>query len=545
MPFPDFSATTPTFIRLLAEKFGSRELLVHEGRRLTYVKAEQKSAVLAKALLAHGVTKGTRIGILMPNSPEFLLIWLAATRIGAIAVPLNTFYKSKELAFTLRHADIEILFCLPSFLNNNYLDRIEECSPSIKTCTTAGIFVAEFPYLRKVFVWGDANRQWTASFSELFDMEYVNIDDASLAIVEACVTPADTMAIIYSSGSTADPKGAVHSHGAIISHSYNLTFCRDIEANDRCFSPMPFFWVGGLVFTLHCVMHKGACLITETVFNPEETLKLLERERVTHVSGWPHYGKAMIDHPSFQDRDLSAIRSGNIYAILPDHARPRDIELRSNGLGMTETCGPHSLGRMDVDLPESLRGSFGRPLEGVALKIVDRETGEEQPPGSIGELCVRGYSVMQGLYKVERESTFDSSGYYHTGDACYLDKDGHLFFVSRYGDMIKTAGANVIPREIEVLLESQAEIRSAFVVGIPELNRGEDVAAVVVLRDGFSLDSQTLKKRLKEELSSYKVPKHILFRHIDDLPFTDSGKIDKRKLVGQLVSVNEPIKTNA
>jgi acyl-CoA synthetase (AMP-forming)/AMP-acid ligase II len=151
---------------------------------------------------------------------------------------------------------------------------------------------------------------------------------------------------------------------------------------------------------------------------------------------------------------------------------------------------------------------------------------------------------MQGLYKIERESTFDADGYYHTGDACYLNNDGYLFFVSRFGDMIKTAGANVIPREIEILLESQEEIRSAFVVGIPEPHRGEDVAAVIVLKEGRSLDSPTIKQRLKNELSSYKVPKHFFFRHIDELPFTDSGKIDKRRLVGQIVNNNEPITTS-
>jgi acyl-CoA synthetase (AMP-forming)/AMP-acid ligase II len=543
MPFPDFPATIPHFIRRIAEQYGSRELLVHEGRRLTYTEAERKSAALARRLLAHGVTKGTRVGILMLNSPEFLLIWLAATRIGAIAIPLNTFYKSKELAFTLHHSDIEILFCLPKFLANNYLDRIEECAPSIRMQKSSGIFVPEFPYLRKVFVSGNSDRVWANSFYDLFNDSNTEINDVFLTCVEACVTPADPIAIIYSSGSTADPKGAVHTHGALIRHSYNLTFSRDIESNDRCFSPMPFFWVGGLIFTLHCVMHKGACLVTEPAFNPEETLKLLERERVTHVSGWPHYGKAMIDHPTFKERDLSAVRAGNIYAILPDDARPKDIELRSNGLGMTETCGPHSLGRMDTDLPESLRGSFGQPLEGIDLKITDRDSGQELPRGIIGELCVRGYSVMQGLYKVERESTFDAFGYYHTGDACYLNDDGYLFFVSRFGDMIKTAGTNVIPREIEILLESQKEIRSAFVVGIPEPHRGEDVAAVIVLKEGCTVDTQTIKQRLKSELSSYKVPKHIFFRRIDDLPFTDSGKIDKRRLIGQLTISDSSIAT--
>ena len=262
------------------------------------------------------------------------------------------------------------------------------------------------------------------------------------------------MLVIYSSGSTADPKGAVHSHGAPLRHAYNTNQFRDIEASDRIFSPMPFFWVGGFVFNLLSTMHAGAFLLCEEVFEPGATLVLLERERATVASGWPHYSKALAEHPSFASRDLSSIRTGNLYDVLPDSARPADPELRSNALGMTETCGPHTYDRMDVDLPERLRGSFGHAVPGVEHKVVDPATGAVLPPGEVGEICVRGYSLMLGLYKQEREDVFDRDGYYHTGDAGYFDADGVLFFKARLGEMIKTAGANVTPREVEVVIET-------------------------------------------------------------------------------------------
>ncbi|MDX1735446.1 MAG: fatty acid--CoA ligase family protein, partial [Halioglobus sp.] len=354
---------------------------------------------------------------------------------------------------------------------------------------------------------------------------------------QSCVSAADRLTIVYSSGSTADPKGAIHSQGAVIRHAYNLNHWRDIVPGDRIFSPMPFFWVGGLVFTLHCAMHAGASLIYEELFEPGETLKLIERERATLVTGWPHYGTAMVDHPSFPERDLSSIRAGNIYALLPGNARPCDPELRSNALGMTETCGPHSIDHMDVDLPEAMRGSFGRAPEGIAHRVIDPDSGVALPTGEMGEICIRGYSVMQGLYKVEREACFDADGFYRSGDGGYLDDDGFLFFKARLGELIKTGGANVTPREVEIVIDEQPEVQASYVVGLPHEDRGQEVAAAVVLNTGESLAADTLYTRLKAALSSYKVPSQYFFFAKEEIPFTDSGKVDKRRLTATLTEL--------
>jgi acyl-CoA synthetase (AMP-forming)/AMP-acid ligase II len=197
---------------------------------------------------------------------------------------------------------------------------------------------------------------------------------------------------------------------------------------------------------------------------------------------------------------------------------------------MTETCGPHTIDRMDVDLAERLRGSFGHSVPGVEHKIVDPETGKTLPPGSTGEICVRGYPLMQGLHKVEREDAFDRDGFYHTGDGGSFDADGVLFFQGRLGDLIKTAGANVSPREVELSIEAYPEVQSAFVVGVPDPVRGQNVAAAVVLDSGRALGVEELRERLRKELSAYKIPRQILFAPKAELPFTDSGKIDKRRL---------------
>jgi acyl-CoA synthetase (AMP-forming)/AMP-acid ligase II len=366
MPFPEFNPATPAFLEYLGKHHASRELIVYEGRRLTYGEAITKSARLARGMLANGIGKGTRVGLLMPNSPDFMLAWLAAARIGALIIPLNTFYKPRELGYVLRHADIEVLLTADRLLNNDYLQRLEACIPQLAEKNTAAdtdnpLFLPGFPYLRQIYVWGETGRPWGSHPQTLFDAAQ-RVDEAFLAAVEACVFPADVLTIVYSSGSTADPKGAVHTQGSLIRHACNLNSRRDIESSDRIYSPMPFFWVGGLVFTMHCAMHKGCTLVCEEAFNPEKTLQLLESERVTLVVGWSHYGTTLVNHPAYLKHDLSAIRGGNIYPLLPDDVRPADPELRSNALGMTETCGPHSIDRMDIDLPESMRGSFGRAV---------------------------------------------------------------------------------------------------------------------------------------------------------------------------------------
>ena len=535
MPFPDYEPTVPIFLEHCVSRYGERPLILLGDRRISYAEAEAESAKLARGLLARGIGKGSRVGILFPNGPEWAITWLAAARIGALTVPINTFSKTRELGWMLRHTDVDTLLTTPSLLNHEYQARLEEFAPSLldqKPGAEGALFCPELPYLRQVFVFGGEPRPWAQRADDLAPT--AAIDEAFLREVEACISPADSVIVIYSSGSTAEPKGAVHTHGTLIRQSFNLTSYRDLHPRGVLWTPMPFFWTGGVVIGLCQSMHEGYLILCQEAFEPGATLEILERERATSVMGWPQYTQAMRDHPDFHSRDLSSIESGSMLDMLPEEQRPRDPQLRSNSLGMTETCGPHTFDRMDVDLPERLRGSFGRALEGVSHKVVDPETGERLPTGEHGEICVRGYNRMQRLYKLEREDVFDAEGFYHTGDGGYFDEEGHLFFKARLGEMIKTGGANVTPSEVEVAMELMDEVQSAFVVGIPHPVRGQNVAAAVVLNEGVNLAADELRKRLREELSAYKVPRHFFFFERADLPFTDSGKMPKKILTAML-----------
>lgn len=534
MPFPDYTPTTGVFIRHLAKAFGDGEAIVLGDRRLSFREVEAQSARLARGLLAQGVGKGTRVGILMPNGPDWLVAWLGATRIGAITVPINTFYQARELEWILRHGDVQVLLTVARFLSHDYLERLEVAAPGLAEAGPDPYRLPALPQLRRVHVLGECDRAWAHDGRALVDGagEDPDIDDAFLEAVEAGVTPADPMAILYSSGSTADPKGAVHTHGTVIRHSYNLASTRDLTPDDRVWSPMPFFWIGGFSFALVGNMHVGATTLCEEVFDPPTTLAFLERERVSVALGWPHFGKALSEHPDFATRDLSSLRAGNVPDILPESVVPSDPQLRPNALGMTETCGPHTW--CDGPQPESRRGTFGVPVEGVEHRVVDPETGETLPPGRPGELCVRGYSLMQGLYKLERADVFEPDGFYRTGDAGWFDDTGTLHFEGRLGEMIKTGGANVTPSEVEQVLVAYPEVKEAYVVGVDDAERGQSVEAAVVLELGEHLDGEALRGRVKQALSAYKVPRHVFVYASGTLPFTDSGKIDKRQLREQL-----------
>ena len=521
--FPPFEPTVPLMLRAAVKAHGPRELGVLDDRRMTFADADAASAAIAKGLLAIGVGKGTRVGLLAPNSPDWVAAWLAIGRIGAIGVLANTYYKSRELDWVLRHADVQVLLTVSRFLGHDYLARLEEV---VSPGQDPVIASSSHPLLRSVWVWGQCDAPWAAPMDDLLAAGEA-VSDEVLAAAEAQVSPADEFTVVYTSGSTSSPKGAVHTQGAVVCHAHNLWQFRDLEAGDRIYTAMPMFWVGGMVMSLVGSIYAGTCLVFDERFEPGSTLALIERERVTLVFGWPHMAQLLVNHPDFTQRDLSSVRGGSLYALLPPEMQIEDPELRVNSLGMTETLGPHTLGVMGSRLPEEKRGSFGWAVPGMEHRIVNPETGEDCPTGERGEVWVRGYALMSRLYKVDPADTFTPDGWYRTGDSGYFDADGYFYFTGRMGDLIKSSGMNIAPREIELVLEEPDEVTHAFVCGVSHPDRLEDVAAAVVLRPGQTLTAEGLKKYVAERVASYKVPRHIaVYNTPDDLPWLDSGKIN-------------------
>lgn len=531
--FPDFTPTSGELVRTCARRWGDKDLVVLGDERLSYAALEARSAELARGLLAAGVGKGTHVGLLAPNGPDWVVGWFAATRIGAVVALLNTYAKARELGRALRHGDVAHLLTVGTHLGHDYLDRLEEAAPGLATAEAAQLVLASHPYLRAVWTWDAKPRPWAGTVDELV-ADAGRVPAEVLTAAEAEVHPSDPMAMVFSSGSTGDPKAAVHSHGAVVRHPHNLNQLRDLRPDDVLYTPMPLFWVGGFSFTLVAAMHAGCTVVFQEQFEPGATLELIERERVTQVLGWPHMAKALVDHPSFGERDLSSVRGGNVTALLPQDQQVDADVPKATSLGMTETLGPHTFGD-GSPLPPEKAGSFGPSVPGVEHKVVDPVTLEELPAGEVGELWLRGYSLMLGLHKRERSETFTPDGWYRTGDAGRFDEDGHFYFTGRMGDLVKTSGMNVTPREVEAVLEEQPEVAMAFVTGIDHPERGQDVVAAVALRPGESLTGDEARRRVKAELASYKVPRHVaVFGGQAELPMLESGKLDRRRLAAML-----------
>ena len=270
------------------------------------------------------------------------------------------------------------------------------------------------------------------------------VGDDVVAAAGAAVRPSDRMVIVHTSGSTSEPKGVIHQHGTLVRHIDNLNELRRYTEDDVLFSNSPFFWIGGFAYGLLGTLLAGATLVCSNATDPSTTLDLIERVRPTMVNGFAASVAHLAKDPTFPRRDLSSIRRGNLWPIMPDDVRPADPELRHNMLGMTETGSVCLATDDESDQPEHRRGSFGRPVPGFEARIVDPDTGADCETGQVGELWFRGPFLMEGYYGRERHETFTPDGWYRTGDLFHVDDEGFFYFTGRKGDMIKTAGANVV-----------------------------------------------------------------------------------------------------
>ena len=491
--------TVGALLREQADARGDHPLLVCDGERLTYIAAHERSAELARGLVGLGAGKGSHVGLLFPNGADFVVAMLAAARIGAVVVPFSTFATRAELADQLTHSDTEILLATSTYRRHDYVDRL------------AGVSA---PCLRHVVF---DNRITAAA------------DPAQVSALGDDVDGCDPLAIIYTSGSTGSPKGAVHTHAALLAHQRNLNEIRGLSASGRLFCNSPFFWIGGFGFALLASLVAGSTLVCSNA-EAGATLDLLETVRPTMTNGFAAGVAHLARHDSFPGRDLSSMRRGNLYPIMAPESRPDDPELRHAMLGMTEAGSVVLLSGDETDQPEHRRGSFGRPAPGFATRIVDPETGQPVADGDIGELWLRGPYLMQNYYKRSREDCFDADGWFHTGDLVRTDADGFYYFLGRRGSLIKTAGANVSPAEVEKAIASVTDGLTAHVVGLPDSQRGQVVAAALVIADGRDLDEATLRADLRDVLSAYKIPRRFVAVRPTEVPLLSSGKVDIRRL---------------
>ena len=475
-------------------------MVIDQKSQLRYNELDATTKELAAALIEAGILKGTRVGLILPNGVRWVQIAIAVTRIGAVLVPLSTLLRPRELAAQLQTASVQFLISVEEFRGHRYLDDLQR---------------QQLPALRQV---------WMADQLVMASETTGSIVDA----LAATVTPSDTMVVMFTSGSSGTPKGVMHSHGSALGAVASGLASRCIDSDTRLYLPMPFFWVGGFGSGVLSALLAGATLVTEDIPQPDTTLRLLERERVTLFRGWPDQAEALARHPYRTEVDLSALRPGSLDALLPPEQRAKP-GARATLFGMTEAFGPYCGYPADTDMPQSALGSCGKPFPGMEVRITNPDTGEPVAAETIGMIELRGPHTLRGICRRSREELFTTDGFYPTGDLGRLDDDGFLFYHGRSDDMFKVTGATVYPTEVEQALREIRGVQSAFVTNVTGA-QGDHVGAVVVC-DTAANTAEQLRVAARKLLSSFKVPTMWLLVDSDDtIPRGPTGKVDVRRL---------------
>ena len=499
---PRAAETFPQLIRAAADAYGDQIAISIKGETipddaLTFRQLERQSAELARGLISRGVGKGTRVGFISGNGPFFALLLAAIGRIGAVAIPISTLIKANELVRVLRQSDVSGLIVQRSFLGNDYVDRLCEALPDLREGKSPELRIARTPFLRWIVATGEDLPATIHPMDHLTGAAAASVSEELLAETESEVHPTDQLIEIYTSGSMALPKGVKHNHGPAMFRAHFMRGIVGIERGKEYNCYLPMFWVGGLMMSLLPNWEAGA---TTTC-----TERTLNNSRMAMGSVLPA-------------EDLKA---------MSNQSKPWW------GLGMSETLGPYSYGDAFRAKGYPVCAPMDHWADRYEVRIVD-DNDQPVADGEIGELQVRGYAVTPGLHKIERDEHFTPDGYYHTGDMCKVDGT-RVHFIGRGGDMIKTASSNVSPAEVEMEMQALEDVHSAYVVGLPDQERGELVVAAVVPREGVTLDFARIEAELKSRLSSYKVPRAYVAITREEVPMLHSNKVSKR-LVAKLLA---------
>jgi fatty-acyl-CoA synthase len=517
-----------------------RDALIFPRERASYPELAASTTRFARSLQGLGVVAGDKVGILMHNCLDFVLALVGASKLGAVAVPVNGRFKRHELGHVIAHSDIRVLFTATGPAGaTDYPALLNEVFPKLATQNRFALDLPDAPALRNI-VNLDGEAPWLLSRAE-FAAAGEGVSDEDVDTVQERVRIRDVAMLMYTSGTTARPKGCLLSHEALVRHAGNVARSRFfLTENDRYWDPLPLFHIGGIVPMLSC-FYVTATFVHSGHFDADVALRQLEEERCTVA--YPAFETLwleVLNHPRFAEADLSALRLiQNIASperLIYLQARlPTAVEVSS--YGATE-CSSNLTLPMPDDSYQVRMHTLGHPLPGIEIKIVDPDSRVERPAGEVGELCFRGYSRFEGYYKDPEltASVIDDAGWFHSGDLAYIDADQRLVYAGRLKDMLKVAGENVSALEVEDYMSRHDAVDIVQVVGAPDARYGEVPAAFVQLKPGAQADEGMLIDFCRGSIATYKVPRYVRFVAEWPMSGTKIQKFVLREMITQELS---------
>ena len=515
-----------------ARLYSNREFLVVNEQRITYRLLAQRTKQFSRGLLAAEVKVGDKVAVWLPNGIEWVDAVFSLANIGAIFVPVNTRFKTEELEYILNQSDSSTLILAERFQKSEFMKMFLHLCPELASSKKGNLNSSRIPGLKTVVCLSEKNLPGTFSFQGLYQMG----NKINLKPVEDSVGPHQTVSILYTSGSTAFPKGVMLTHNNILRNGFEIGERLGLNREDRYFNPCPYYHNAGLVDGLLAALTHGSCNVTLPSFDARESLTLLERERCTAVGGIQTMYIKMMEEPGLDRKKLS-LRKG--WTTGPPQT-VRDIYEKlgvtgiTNLYGISEASPCCSISDCLRDPLEDRMTRMGKPLPGVEMKIVNPQTGEALPPEEKGEICVRGWNLMQGYYKKHEETAkaVDSGGWLHTGDLGFIDRKGLVFFIGRIKNVVRSGGENISPEEVENFIFRHPKVKHVEVIGLPDEKWGQRVVACLELKEGMEATPEEIIGFCKERMASFKVPKEVHF--VTNWPMTGSGKVQKFRLVENL-----------
>jgi fatty-acyl-CoA synthase len=519
-----------------AQKYPDRDALVYSDRDLKYSYRDFNARVenLAKGMYALGIRKGDHVGLWATNVPDWLTIFYATARIGAILVTVNTSYRPSELEYVVHQSDMKALFLIDGYRDTDYVQAVYDLVPELKTMPKGQLESARFPFLKTVVYIGPRQHRGMYSLDEVMDAPG-KPGNEEFEQVKANLGPHDTVNMQYTSGTTGFPKGVMLTHYGIINNGYSIGERQRFTGEDRLCLPVPLFHCFGITLGVMAVLTHSATVCPLEVFDPLMVLAVVQKERCTALYGVPTMFIAELTHPMFNMFDMSSLRTGIMAGSpCPEPVMERVMDKMHCSeitivYGLTEASP--GITQTRTDDPVHVRVStVGKPFDGVEVKIINPETGQTIPPGQHGELCSRGYNTMKGYYKLPQQTAeaISPDGWLRTGDQAVEDEEGFIRITGRLKDVIIRGGENIYPKEVEDFMRGIESIRDVQIVAVPSEKYGEEAAAFVQLHEGTALEPSEIQDFCRGKIARYKIPKFIFFT--DSYPLTASGKVQKFKL---------------